>query len=182
MIKINLLPTKKRTPKKLVDLQQQLILGALILVLLLVGMFYASRSQNRRIADLQTSKAESEARIRAQDAALREVKDVENTRKQVQEKIEIIEQLKADQTGPVHLLDEISKALPKSVNIQSLSEHDHHVDLNGEAFTNDDLVQFVNNLKASPALTDVVLLESSRSTAAGIDLYKYRLAFVYKGF
>ena len=43
---------------------------------------------------------------------LKEVKTVEEERKKVTDKIGIIEQLKKNQVGLVHLLDEISKATP----------------------------------------------------------------------
>jgi type IV pilus assembly protein PilN len=112
---------------------------------------------------------------------LKEVKNVEEERKKVSEKIEIIERLKKNQAGPVLLLDVVSTALPKSVDISSLSESNNNVNIDGEAFTNEDIVRFIDNLKASPLLKGVMLLETSQSTQDKIDIYKYKLQFVYKG-
>jgi hypothetical protein len=36
-------------------------------------------------------------------------------------------------------------------------------------------------LKASPLLTGVMLIESNQSTQDAIEIYKYKLQFVYKG-
>lgn len=181
MIKINLLPTKKKAPKKVVDLQQQLILAVLVLVIVVFGMGYYWVKQNDRIASLEGKKTANEKRIAEQDNLLKEVKNVEDERKKVAEKIEIIEKLKKNQSGPVHLLDVVSTSLPKGVNVLSLNENSGKVDLDGEAFTNEDVVRFIDNLKASPLLTDVMLLETSETKREGIDVYKYKLKFVYKG-
>jgi type IV pilus assembly protein PilN len=181
MIKINLLPTKKKPPKKVIDLQQQLILALLVLVLVMMALGYYWKTQNDRIASLENQKATAEKQIAAQDNMLKEVKNVEEERKKVSEKIEIIEKLKKNQAGPVLLLDTVSTALPKGVNLASLSESNNSVSLEGEAFTNDDVVRFIDNLKASPLLKDVMLLETNQSTRDKIDIYRYKLQFVYKG-
>jgi type IV pilus assembly protein PilN len=181
MIKINLLPTKKKPPKKVIDLQQQLLLGFLILVLVLMAMAFFWKRQKDQIMALQKEKVSAEEHIRSQDNILKEVKNVEEERKKVAEKIEIIEKLKKNQTGPVRLLDELSKALPVGVNLTSLVESGNNINIEGEAFTNDDVVRFVDNLKASPYLSSVMLLETSQIKHEALAVYKYKLQFVYKG-
>ncbi len=181
MIKINLLPTKKKPPKKVIDLQQQVILAVLVLVLVMIALGFYWKTQRDRIAMLENKKAVAEKQIADQENMLKEVKNVEEERKKVSEKIEIIEKLKKNQSGPVLLLDTVSAALPKGVNLSSLSESNNNVNLDGEAFTNDDVVRFIDNLKASPLLKDVMLLETNQTTRDKIDFYRYRLQFVYKG-
>lgn len=181
MIKINLLPTKKKAPKKVIDLQQQVVLALLVLVIAGMGMGYYWMKQNQKIAVLEGEKAAAEKRIAVQDNLLKEVKNVEEERKKVAEKIEIIEKLKRNQSGPVHLLDEVSTSLPKGVNVLSLAEGNGKISIDGEAFTNEDVVRFIDNLKSSPLLTDVMLLETSETKREGVDVYKYKLQFVYKG-
>ena len=113
MIKINLLPTKKKPPRKVTELQQQLILGGLILALAVGGMWLYWNSLSKKIDGLQRTKAAAEAKIREQDNMLKEVKSVEDERMKVSGKIAIIEQLKKNQGLLVHLLDEVNKALPQ---------------------------------------------------------------------
>ena len=181
MIKINLLPTKKKPPKKVIDLQQQVILALLVLVLVMMALGYYWKTQSDRIAMLENEKTAAEKQIAEQDNMLKEVKNVEEERRKVSEKIEIIEKLKKNQAGPVLLLDTVSTALPKGVNVASLSESNNSVSLEGEAFTNEDVVRFIDNLKASPLLKDVMLLETIQTTRDKIDFYRYKLQFVYKG-
>jgi type IV pilus assembly protein PilN len=181
MIKINLLPSKKKPAKKITELQKQMMVGGLILVAVLAGMAFFWKLQTNKIASLEMAKAAAEARLREQDVTLREVKNIEEERKKVLEKIETIEKLKKNQAGPVRLLDEISNALPQGVNLASLAESNNNISLEGEAFTNEDVVRFVERLKASRFLGDVMLLETSQSKREGFDVYRYKLQFVYKG-
>ena len=181
MIKINLLPTKKKPPRKVTELQQQLILGGLILALAVGGMLTYWNILRTKIDGLQRTKAVATAKIREQDNMLREVKSVEDQRKKVGDKIAIIERLKKNQGLLVHLLDEINKALPQGVNLTSLSEKSGQINLEGMAFTNNDIVRFVDNLKASPYCSDVFLQETAQGTAEGTDVYKYKLQFTFKG-
>lgn len=181
MIKINLLPTKKKPPKKVTDLQKQVIFASLVLIIVVGGLGYYWKYQTDMIESLQQQKTTAEARLRDQDNMLKEVKNVETERDKVKEKINVVEQLKKNQAGPVRLLDEISKALPLGVNVTSLAESSNTISLEGQAFGNNEVVRFVDNLKASPHLTGVNLLETSQAKAEGIDIYKYKLQFVYKG-
>src|SRR3990172_529215 len=179
MIKINLLPTKKKAPKKVIDLRQQLLLALLVFILVVMGMWFFWNMQQNKIIALEGEKNKAETRLREQDIIIKEVKNVEDERKKVSEKIEIIEKLKKNQAGPVRLLDEISTALPQGVNLASLTENNNNISIDGEAFTNEDVVRFVEHLKASRFLTDVMLLETSQTKREGIEIYRYRLQFVY---
>jgi type IV pilus assembly protein PilN len=181
MIKINLLPTKKKPPKKVTELQQQLILGSLILALLGLGMWFYYQKLNSEINRQIKSKAEAEAKIREQDNMLKEVKTVEEERKKVTEKIGIIEQLKKNQGMLVHLLDDVSRALPQGVNITALNENNRQINLEGTAFTNNDIVKFVDNLKDTRSLNDVFLQETVQTVQEGVQIYRYRLQFTFKG-
>lgn len=186
MIKINLLPTKKKPPKKVTELQQQLILGTLILGVLVVGMTSYWKSLSAKIDSLQKTKVAAEEKITEQKKMLDDVKSVEDERTKVNEKIAIIEQLKKNQGYLVHLLDEISKALPPGVNIANLTDKSgqggiEQINMDGVAFTNNDIVRFIDNLKASPYCSDVTLQETSETSQEGIDVYKYKLQFTFKG-
>ncbi len=181
MIKINLLPTKRKVPKKVTELQQQMVLGGLIVVLVMIGIGYFWIALNNRIKTLEQEKAAAESKIRDQDKQLKEVKNVEDERKKVLDKIDVIDQLKKNQTGPVRLLDEVSKALPAGVNLTLLSEKKGQVDIEGTAFTNNDIVRFIDNLKAQVYFTEIFLMETKQVTIEGTDIYNYKLQFKFGG-
>jgi type IV pilus assembly protein PilN len=181
MIKINLLPTKRKPPRKVTELQKQVIVGGIISGAVATAMIFWMTTLNSKIAQKQQEKLLATQKVAEQENMLREVKNVEEERRKVTEKIGIIEQLKKNQQGPVRLLDEVSRALPAGVDLTALTESSGNVNLDGEAFSNEDIVRFVDNLKASPYLIDVYLLESVQATVQGYDIYKYKIQFRYKG-
>ena len=181
MIKINLLPTKRKPPRKVTELQKQLIIAVVVIGGVFTAMAFYYISLNAKISAREKELAAAKAEVARQDNMLREVKNVEDERKKVTDKIGIIEQLKKNQQGPVRLLDEISKAIPATADITSMSETSGNINLSGEAFSNEDVVKFVDNLKASAFFTDVFLMETSQRTKEGYEIYEYKLQFLYKG-
>lgn len=181
MIKINLLPTKRKPPRKVTELQKQLIVGVVVLGGVTTAMTLYFISLNGKIASKKQELTAAQAEVARQEQMLREVRNVEEERKKVTDKIAIIEQLKKNQQGPVRLLDEISRAIPVSVDIITMVENSGNVSISGEAFTNEDVVKFIDHLKASPYFADVFLQETAQATVEGYDIYKYRLQFKYKG-
>ena len=54
------------------------------------------------------------------EAILKEVQDFENKKAQLQKKVDLINALKANQRGPVRLMDEVSNALPDLLWLERL--------------------------------------------------------------
>ncbi len=94
MITINLLPTKKKAARKVTELQQQMILGMIIFLLVVGGMVAYWQNLSAKVSSLEAAKAAAEARIKEQNNMLKEVDKVEDQRKKVNDKIQVIEQLK----------------------------------------------------------------------------------------
>lgn len=181
MIKINLLPTKRKPARKVTELQKQLIIAVVVLGGVTTGMGFYFISLNNTIEARTKAKAAALAEVARQDSMLKEVKNVEEERKKVTDKIGVIEQLKKNQQGPVRLLDEISRAIPVTVDLLTMTESSGNINIAGEAFSNEDVVKFVENLKASAFFKDIYLLETSQKSKEGYEIYDYKLQFKYKG-
>jgi type IV pilus assembly protein PilN len=106
---------------------------------------------------------------------VKEVEDYEKNKKNFEEKIGIIEQLRKNQSGPVHLLEEISRSLPDRVWLTSLTEQGGKIDLEGKAVTNAEIVDFINNLKTSRYISEIQLIESRQTAEGGIPVYNFKL-------
>ena len=89
----------------------------------------------------------------------------------------IIERLKKNQIVPLRLLDEVSEMLPKGVWLNDLQDKGGLVSIEGYAFSNSDLVSYVQNLKGSEYLTNVMLVESRQAVLGEISIYKFKLTF-----
>jgi len=55
------------------------------------------------------------------------------------------------------------------------------IDLEGRAMTNDDVVEFVNNLRRTDYFTNIDLQESKAATESQVNVYQFKLAFRLKG-
>jgi Tfp pilus assembly protein PilN len=90
--------------------------------------------------------------------------------------------LEQSRMGPVKVLDHVSQSLePLKVWLTRLGVASDTVELEGKALTNDDVVEFVNNLRRTDYFTGINLQESKAAVENKINVYQFRLAFRLKG-
>jgi type IV pilus assembly protein PilN len=154
MIRINLLAgERERTKKKAVafgTVGQKITVGcSLILVLtgLFIGWRYWTLSRASAQVDADISAAQQEtARLHS---IIQQVQQFEQRKAQLQQRVALIEQLRRGQTGPVHMLDQISRALPPMLWLTELKQTDATIVIDGRCTTLTGLSDFVANLEAS---------------------------------
>ena len=178
MIKINLLPVKKR--KKARQLPGFVVSMVLLLVVAGVISAYLIYFLNSRVSARQETIAKNEAKLTELSTKIKAVENYEKLNATYQKNKEIIEQLGKNKTLPVKVLDEVSTLLPVGVWLTTLDIKGTEINLAGMAFTNSDVVNFVDNLKKSALFTDVYLKESMQQPSAGFSAYSFSLAFKVK--
>lgn len=177
MIRINLLPSKR---KKTLVLPPAIIYGMVAVCIIIVAVIAFTIYLNKQIAAKQADISTKEQKLIKLKAALEEVKNYERNNNEYREKNRVIEQLKKNQIVPLRLLDEVSEMLPKGVWLTSLDDKSGVVSIEGYAFSNSDLVTYVQNLKGSKYLADVMLVESRQAEIEDFSVYKFKLTFVIK--
>lgn len=176
MIKINLLGVPRaRKARKQAEGRTQLILGFSVIVVTLFGSGYFWFYLNQRVSGLVDQKTSMESRLTELKAKVKEVENFEKDKATFEEKIGVIEKLRKNQSGPVHVLDEISRSLPDRVALTSLTNLGNHVELEGRAASNAAIVDFINTLKKSKYFTDVDLVESREVKESDLLVYNFRL-------
>jgi type IV pilus assembly protein PilN len=152
MIRINLLTPERQQGQKKALLgagQRMTIACSLILVLavLFVGWRYwsLSRESNKLDADISAAQQET-SRLHS---IIQQVQEFEQQRAQLQQRVVLIEQLRKDQSGPVHMLDQISRALPQMLWLTELKQTANDIVIDGESTTQTGVSDFVANLEAS---------------------------------
>jgi len=154
MIRINLLAAERPTQKKkaaaappgAVQLYLFLALfvgGALVVC---AGMYLLISNE---IANLDTEIATAKAREIQLQAIKKQVEAFEQKKKTYEEKVNLIERLRAEQTGPVHMLDEASKALPDFLWLTGFSQHGNAIDIRGETTAIPSVADYISNLQRS---------------------------------
>lgn len=176
MIKINLLPTKKaKRVKKEAEIQYQLLSGAAAILVLVLICGYLWFSISNEISRFKTEKVNKERQLNDLKNKVKEVENYEKDKKVLEEKNRIIGQLQKNKQGPVHLLDEMAKSIPPQVWLVSLSEQGGMLDIDGKALTNIDIVEYMNNLRASRYFVEPQLIESRQSAEGGSPIYQFKL-------
>ncbi|MFQ5878452.1 MAG: PilN domain-containing protein [Acidobacteriota bacterium] len=165
MIKINLLATAQQAREKGTALprfegfgtlgQNALMAGVVILAVLFVGWRWYDLAGERKHLAREISKAEAE-RERLQ-AIIQKGDEYKAKKELLQRKIVLITELKRNQSGPVHLLDEVSRQLPDFLWLESMTESGFSVRIQGKATTYNAVSNFYNNLTGSRYFESVVL-------------------------
>jgi len=178
MIKINLLPVKKKKKAKPVPA----FLIASVLVTFAVGaiLAYLVYFFNDRLSTRQAKVTENDKQIVELAKKIKAVEDYEKRNADFKMRKDIIEQLGKSKSLPVKVLDEISALLPSGVWLTTMDIKGADIVLGCTGFTNTDVVNYVNNLKNSKLFTDVYLQESVQTQASGFSAYTFRLTFKVK--
>ena len=154
MIRINLLAAERDKAKKkgvtLGTAGQKLTIGCsliLLLAVLFVGWRYwdLTRASNQIDAEIAAAQQET-TRLHS---VIQQVQQFEQRKAQLQQRVVLIEQLRKGQTGPVHMLDQISRALPQMLWLTELKQSGNDVQIDGRCTTLTGLSEFVSNLEAS---------------------------------
>jgi type IV pilus assembly protein PilN len=155
MIRINLLSADRGAVKKKKPIQAgQKMTAACSLILLLTAALVGWRywSLNRDSARLDAEIAAAQQETTRLHNVIRQVQDFEQRKAQLQQRVVLIEQLRKSQTGPVHMLDQISRALPSMLWLTEVKQNpkvDDEVLIDGRSTTLTSLSDFVMNLEAS---------------------------------
>jgi len=163
MIRINLLSVSERQASrkrggggKGVALQlagQKLTIAcSLILVLAVLGLGWRFWTLNRESTQLDEEISAAQQETTRLHSVIQQVQQFEQRRAQLQQRVVLIEQLRKGQTGPVHMLDQVSRALPPMLWLTELKQNDKtpgEVLIDGRATTLTSLSDFVSNLEAS---------------------------------
>ena len=152
MIKINLIAAEKQAKKKPAALQsgQKMVIGCsaiLVAGLALIGWRFVtlSRESGKLDADIAAAQQET-ARLRS---IIVQVQQFEQRKAQLQQRVSLIEQLRKSQTGPVHMLDQVSRALPQMLWLTQMKESASDVQIDGRCTSPIAVSEFVSNLEAS---------------------------------
>ena len=152
MIRINLLAERrsvKAVSKGFQAGQKITVIGSLLLVLTLVGVgwrYWAIGQQEAQVARDVADAQREELRLAE---ILKQVQEFEARKQQLQQRVALIDQLRKGQNAPVHMVDQISRALPDMTWLTSLRQEGDTLTLQGRCLTLTSLSDFVGNLEAS---------------------------------
>ena len=158
MIRINLLPIRQTRRRETV--QQQLLAFAGVLILTIfacVSWWSWASSQSERVANEIKKKEQELAQL---DKINGEVNVFNAKKKELEEKLKVISQLKKGKTGPVRALDDLATEIPKRVWLTAMTEEAGAVTFKGNAIDHEDVSAFMKSLQKSKYFDQIVLTYS----------------------
>jgi type IV pilus assembly protein PilN len=186
MIRINLAPGTERPTKAKAKgpagpaipagaLQSYLLLalfagGALVVC---AGLWWFKSAQLR---DLDTRIAADEKRQRDLQAIKLQVDQFQQRKAILENKVAVIEKLRAAQKSPVHMLDEVSKALPDYVWLTAMDETAGNVKFAGQSNSLAAVADFISALQRSGWFPSVELTTAQDQQ----NLVSFTLTAVFK--
>jgi type IV pilus assembly protein PilN len=155
MPRINLLPWRESERKRK---RQEFFLGigaaiATAALVTLVGRWQMSAAiehQNERNQIVMDE-------IKALDAQIKEIEGLENQKRKLLARMEIIETLQRSRPEIVHIFDEIVKTLPEGVYLTYLKQSGNRIELRGIAQSSTRVSAFMRNIDSSQWLADPAL-------------------------
>lgn len=188
MIRINLLGTERKGARKKSSfgLAQKITVGCtmvVILTALVIGwrFWLLRRDSAKLVADIASAKRET-ARLQS---VISQVQQFEAEKAKLEQRVALIERLRSEQTGPVHMLDQISRGLPPMLWLTALKQTPEGSDvaIEGQSTTVTAVSDFVANLESSGYFKKPIEIVSSTTqstTAAPGELVSFQLKAVFQ--
>ena len=186
MIRINLLsegkkPTAVRRPKierGPLDLGLYLLVGTIFLALALSGLYWwwlSSKvdAKNREIRGLQ-------AEYEKLKPIIDEVNDFKDKKADLEHKIDVITDLKANQRGPVHVMDSLSRSLPELLWLTDIELSSSQIKVRGQAFNTNAIASFIENLEEVEEFDEPVPGETKPVPVRGGEVFTFQLTVPYR--
>jgi type IV pilus assembly protein PilN len=174
VIRINLLPYREKEKKE--SLQREVILysGALVLVLLVLGAIYFYFSST--VTNLEEKIAEANARLVFLDKKVGDIEGFKRDKKELEQKLGVINTLEANRIFPVRMLDELNTLVPsKEIWLEKLTETGQSLRIEGMARDNGTVALFMKNLEKASFIKTVDLVFSREKDVAGTKLQQFIL-------
>lgn len=171
MANINLLPWRE---EERAERQRQFVsivgLVALLAVVVMwsIYTFYSGKIDNQRIRNnfLQ-------GQIRKLDTKIKEITTLESERKELVDRMELIQDLQKSRPQIVHLFDEIVQKMPEGMNMQQIERSGDNVIFTGIAESAPRISNFMRNLAGSQWITkpDIEDIQDDKDSGAARKIF-----------
>lgn len=167
MIRINLIPEPER---KEVKGGGEILVGIGVLVALFVTITAIHIMQAKQIDEVNRGIARAEKRIKSLEAVKKKVDDFKAKNAELNRRIEIINVLEKNRTGPLYVMDALSRAMPNKAWIDEFTEKGQQTKLVGIADNEFTVADFMQALQSSPYFVGVELGVIKKTELRKLDL------------
>jgi type IV pilus assembly protein PilN len=173
MIHINLLPV--RAAQKKARAQKELFVFCLALALTVTVCAVGYTSMKVKLSREKKAVEECQQEINKLKKTLGEVAHFKKLQAEYQGKLDVLASLKKKKSGPVHLLDELSRVLPEKLWLESFQEKGGRISIKGIALGEARVAQFLRDLEVSPYYRNVDLAVTKQASLQGTKVQKFEI-------
>ena len=190
MIKINLLPPRKK--KAVVAGQRHLLFIILVLLVESLGFAFIYQQRSQTLQKKQDNNTGIQTEVRRLKKEIGDLDKLKKERKELEKQQAILDSLERARSGPVKVLDEVAFLLtqaitenaqfelqmrglnttwdPRRISLGNFKEADRKVQITGVAKTNDDVAEFMKRLESSIHFYNVQLSFTKTTSYRNIDI------------
>ncbi len=106
---------------------------------------------------------------------IKEVEEFKAKKADLERKVRVINTLKANQRGPVQIMDQVSRALPELLWLSKMDVGPTTITVTGEAFNTNAVANFIDNLDKVPEFQEPILRDATKRG----QVYTFVVAFNY---
>jgi type IV pilus assembly protein PilN len=150
-----------------------LVALTLIGVLAALGYWFVEK---RKLAEREATVAERQADADRLEAIIKDVEQYQKRKDSLQKRIDLINQLKENQKGPVRIMDQISRDLPDLVWLDRMSIAAGAITISGRGLNPNAIANFVENIKNDPYFEEPELGNMTQASVAP-PVYSYDMKF-----
>jgi len=178
MIRINLLPYRASKKKESANQQLVIMAATILLVLAAVGAIYYVTVEKISTAKQEITRSESElANLKKK---IGEIDNLKKLQAEVRRKLDILNQLRKEKTGPANRLARLSDIVPDRLWLTRYQESGLRVSVSGLAYNEELIAEFMRRIESSQEFGNVELQVSEQQEISGVKLKKFDLSFEIK--
>jgi len=178
MIRINLLPYRASKKKETATQQIVIMVATILLVLAVAGVVYYITLG--KISTTKQEIARSEGELANLKKKIGEIDKLKKLQADVQRKLNILNQLRKEKTGPTNRLARMSDIVPDKLWLTRYQESGLKVSVSGLAYNEELIAEFMRRIQSSQEFENVDLLVSEQQEISGVKLKKFDLSFRIK--
>ncbi|GAB6041179.1 PilN domain-containing protein [Endothiovibrio diazotrophicus] len=147
MARINLLPWREELRK---ERNQRFGIAMGVVAAVIGALVFVAHLYMESVLEHQRERnGVLEQEIAAVDKKIREIKDIEQKKRSLLARMNVIQELQSSRPVVVHLFDEMVRTLPEGVVLDSLAQSGDEITLVGIAQSNERISTYMRNLEAS---------------------------------
>lgn len=179
MAYINLLPWREEAEKA--KQKEYFSILALVAIVAFAIVFAISQYFQAKIDGQNTRNEYLKNEIKILDIRIAEIKTLDEKKKELEQRMSVVEQLQRSRNVGTQVLNEIAKTIPNGIYLTHLKKVNNTLELQGKSESNNHLANMIREIERSDLFIDAVLESITSKDAESKLLSDFKMRVTIKG-